>query len=100
MRITAAAIKIKETIVSSCTIHACLWLEAFRRGLLPQRTEHEMTQDDWRTVWLVWGVQEGFLCDTGEFVDREQAAIIALANGQATETYRQQELHFPDVMLD
>jgi hypothetical protein len=99
MKITGAAIHINGKMVTGSVLHASLWADAFSLGLLPKRHETEMTQDDWRTVWLEWGTQEGFVLDSGEFVDREQAAEIALGNGQVARDYISipNELHVPDI---
>lgn len=99
MKIIAAAIKVKGTIYSAGTIHACIWCDLFKDGIMPKRSESAMAHADWELVWFEWETEEGFLTDTGEFLNREQAAELALANGQADSCYRPNELHFPDVYI-
>lgn len=98
MIIIAAAIKIGDKIVSGINLHAGLVMIAFHDGLMPKRSEANMTKEDSELLYLEWGYDEGFLSDTNEFLTRDEAAALALANGQATETYRPNELHVPDVI--
>ena len=100
MRVESAALKIGTTVLDGYCLHACLWVIAFEQGLLPKRHEIEMTRQDWHAVWHNIGVTEGFMTDTKEFLDREQALQLAIDNEQVTvgNTVCRYELHAPDIM--
>ena len=101
MKIKGAAILLNGSIHWGTTFHASLWFELFELGKMPKAHESQMTKEDWAMVWLKWGAQEGFVTTDDEFMDREQAAELALQNGQAYDgsTYRPNELHVPDLIF-
>jgi hypothetical protein len=99
MKIKGSAIKIGETVHWGTSIHACLVNEAFDMGLFPKLTAEEMTDADW-TYFYGMGYEEGFVLEDDTFVDRFEAAKIAVKEKQIDcigECYREKELHLPDV---
>ena len=100
MKIKGSAIKIGETIHWGRSIHACLINEAFDLGLFPKATEGEMTNEDWQHFYNSTEYDEGFVLEDGTFVDRYEAADIALSENQIDskqDCYRENELHLPDI---
>jgi hypothetical protein len=93
LRVLRPALLIGSQIVSANGLHAMCYMVARELGLIPKSDDDK---EGWRTLYLETGCEEGFEMSDGSFANREDAAAIALANGQATEAYRPQELHACD----
>lgn len=92
-RVAQAAIRIAgRRIVSVYGIHACSWRRAEEEGLLPDLAA--MSREEIDAL-----VTEGFLTNTGRFIDRREAAALALRRHQTDRDYMfyPGQLHFPDI---
>lgn len=100
-KVLRPAIRVGEAVVDAFGLHAFCWELVFKQGLMPKRCEEDMTADDWKVMHFEVGIEEGFLLDTGEFVDRMKALEIAEQAGQLLDetTYKPGELHVPDIEL-
>ena len=100
MKIKGSAIRIGEFVHWGITIHTCLLSELFDMGRMPKPSVSQMTRDDWDYIYMDIGYEEGFVLEDDSFVDRYEAANIAVETQQIeskAECYRRDELHLPDV---
>lgn len=78
MRIVAAALRFKNGSVSTGINHIECWWKAFYDGIIKENPAEQSVVD----FVEKYGVEEGFVTDTGRFVDRDRAFQIAVAARQ------------------